>query len=120
MSPQPGEVGLADLGLAAKSRPVVVVSRLDPDPPRALARAGGAGSAVYQFYTGGHRMSDAARALSLHRWSRFKTREERRAQLGKVGRKRKYPPCPRYKNHSHRFGKTNRCACGYQRNEVQS
>ncbi len=36
MSPQPGEVWLADLGLAAKTRPVIVVSRLDPDPPRAL------------------------------------------------------------------------------------
>jgi len=33
---QPGEVWLADLGLAAKPRPVVVVSRSDPDPPRAL------------------------------------------------------------------------------------
>ena len=36
MNPQPGEVWLADLGLAAKPRPVVVVSRYDPDPPRAL------------------------------------------------------------------------------------
>jgi mRNA interferase MazF len=36
MSPQPGEVWLADLGLAAKTRPVVIVSRFDPDPPRAL------------------------------------------------------------------------------------
>lgn len=36
MSPQPGEVSLADLGLAAKTRPVVIVSRYDPDPPRAL------------------------------------------------------------------------------------
>jgi mRNA interferase MazF len=36
MSPQPGEVWLADLGLAAKTRPVVVVSRLDPEAPRAL------------------------------------------------------------------------------------
>lgn len=36
MSPQPGEVWLADLGLAAKTRPVIVVSRYDPDPPRAL------------------------------------------------------------------------------------
>lgn len=35
-SPQPGEVWLADLGLAAKTRPVVIVSRYDPDPPRAL------------------------------------------------------------------------------------
>jgi mRNA interferase MazF len=36
MSPRPGEVWLADLGLAAKTRPVVIVSRQDPDPPRAL------------------------------------------------------------------------------------
>jgi mRNA interferase MazF len=36
MSPHPGEVWLADLGLAAKTRPVVVVSRNDPDAPRAL------------------------------------------------------------------------------------
>ena len=36
MNPQTGEVWLADLGLAAKNRPGVVVSRSDPDPPRAL------------------------------------------------------------------------------------
>jgi mRNA interferase MazF len=36
MSPQPGEIWLADLGLAAKVRPVVIVSRQDPDPPRSL------------------------------------------------------------------------------------
>jgi mRNA interferase MazF len=36
MNPQPGEVWLADLGLAAKARPVVIVSRPDPNPPRAL------------------------------------------------------------------------------------
>jgi mRNA interferase MazF len=36
MSPRPGEVWLADLGLAAKTRPVLVVSRYDPDAPRAL------------------------------------------------------------------------------------
>jgi mRNA interferase MazF len=36
MNPQPGEVWIADLGLAAKTRPVVIVSRDDPDPPRAL------------------------------------------------------------------------------------
>ena len=36
MNPRPGEVWLADLGLAAKTRPVVVVSRFDPDAPRAL------------------------------------------------------------------------------------
>ena len=36
MHPRPGEVWLADLGLAAKTRPVVIVSRDDPNPPRAL------------------------------------------------------------------------------------
>ena len=36
MHPQPGEVWLADLGLAAKTRPVLIVSRYDPDPPRSL------------------------------------------------------------------------------------
>jgi mRNA interferase MazF len=36
MNPQPGEIWLADLGLAAKTRPVVIVSRQDPQPPRAL------------------------------------------------------------------------------------
>jgi len=37
MNLRPGEVWLADLGLAAKTRPVVIVSREDPDAPRALA-----------------------------------------------------------------------------------
>jgi len=36
MNPQPGEVWLADLGLAAKTRPVIIVSRYDPEPPRSL------------------------------------------------------------------------------------
>jgi mRNA interferase MazF len=36
MNPKPGEVWLADLGIAAKIRPVVILSRDDPDPPRAL------------------------------------------------------------------------------------
>ena len=36
MNPRPGEVWWADLGIAAKTRPVVVVSRFDPDPPRSL------------------------------------------------------------------------------------
>ncbi len=36
MSPRPGEVWLADLGMAAKTRPVVVVSRYDENPPRVL------------------------------------------------------------------------------------
>ena len=36
MGPRPGEVWLVDLGLAAKTRPVVIVSRHDPDAPRAL------------------------------------------------------------------------------------
>lgn len=33
---KPGEIWLADLGLAAKPRPVLVVSRVDPEPPRVL------------------------------------------------------------------------------------
>lgn len=36
MNPLPGEIWLADLGLAAKTRPIVIVSRQDPDPPRSL------------------------------------------------------------------------------------
>jgi mRNA interferase MazF len=36
MHPHPGEIWLADLGLAAKTRPIVIVSRFDPDAPRAL------------------------------------------------------------------------------------
>ena len=36
MNPRPGEIWLADLGLAAKTRPVVIVSREDADPPRSL------------------------------------------------------------------------------------
>lgn len=40
MKAKPGEIWLADLGLAAKPRPVLrpvlIVSRHDPDPPRAL------------------------------------------------------------------------------------
>ena len=36
MNPRPGEVWLADLRLAAKTRPVVIVSRQDPNPPRAI------------------------------------------------------------------------------------
>lgn len=34
--PRPGEVWLADLGLTAKTRPVIIVSRFDPNSPRAL------------------------------------------------------------------------------------
>lgn len=36
MKAKPGEVWLADLGLAAKVRPVLVVSRQDSEAPRAL------------------------------------------------------------------------------------
>ena len=36
MNPLPGEVWQVDLGLKAKSRPVIIVSRDDPDAPRAL------------------------------------------------------------------------------------
>ena len=36
MNPEPGEIWLADLGLAAKTRPVIIVSRYDPDPSRSF------------------------------------------------------------------------------------
>ena len=36
MKTQPGEIWLDELGLAAKTRPVLIVSRRDNDPPRAL------------------------------------------------------------------------------------
>ena len=36
MAAKPGEVWLADLGFAAKTRPVVILSRDDPDAPRVL------------------------------------------------------------------------------------
>ena len=36
MIPKQGEIWLADLGMAAKLRPVLIVSRDDPDPPRVL------------------------------------------------------------------------------------
>jgi mRNA interferase MazF len=49
MNPQPGEVWLADLGLAGKTRPVIIVSRQDPDPPRALV--------LYVPLTTQHRLS---------------------------------------------------------------
>lgn len=37
MTTEPGQVYLVDLDLAAKTRPMVVVSRRDDDAPRALA-----------------------------------------------------------------------------------
>ena len=37
MIPKPGEVYLVDLGMAGKVRPVIVVTREDPDAPRALS-----------------------------------------------------------------------------------
>jgi len=36
MAAKQGEVWLADLGLAAKTRPVVILSQDDPQAPRAL------------------------------------------------------------------------------------
>ncbi len=36
MRTRPGEVWLADLGLAGKVRPVIILSREDPNPPRQL------------------------------------------------------------------------------------
>jgi mRNA interferase MazF len=38
-SPKPGEVWKVDLGLAGKVRSFIIVSRFDPDAPRALALA---------------------------------------------------------------------------------
>jgi mRNA interferase MazF len=37
MSPIPGELYLIDLGMVGKVRPAVVISKEDPDAPRALA-----------------------------------------------------------------------------------
>jgi len=37
MNPLPGEIYLVDLGMVGKVRPAVVVSRDDPNSPRALA-----------------------------------------------------------------------------------
>jgi mRNA interferase MazF len=37
MTTEPGQVYLVDLGMAAKTRPMLVVSRRDKDAPRALA-----------------------------------------------------------------------------------
>jgi len=37
IQPKPGEVWWIDLGLRAKFRPMMVVSRQDPDPERALS-----------------------------------------------------------------------------------
>jgi mRNA interferase MazF len=36
MNAKPGDIWLADLGLAAKRRPALMVSHFDPDVPRAL------------------------------------------------------------------------------------
>lgn len=36
MNTKPDDIWLADLGLAAKTRPVLIVSRHDPEAPRAL------------------------------------------------------------------------------------
>lgn len=36
MKAKPGEIWLADLGLTAKTRPVLIVSRHDPEAPRVL------------------------------------------------------------------------------------
>ena len=36
MNAKPGEIWLADLGLAAKTRPVLIISRHDPEAPRTL------------------------------------------------------------------------------------
>lgn len=36
MKAKPGEIWLADLGLAAKRRPILIISHHDPEAPRAL------------------------------------------------------------------------------------
>jgi len=36
MNPQPGEIYLIDLGMTGKVRPAVVISRDDPNSPRAI------------------------------------------------------------------------------------
>jgi mRNA interferase MazF len=36
MRTKPGEIWMADLGMVAKTRPILIVSREDNDPPRAL------------------------------------------------------------------------------------
>lgn len=58
----------------------------------------------------------AAQSLARLRWEKIPP--EQRSQFphnptGIGGRPRKYPQCPRYK--AHRFGKTDRCPCGYER-----
>ena len=35
-NPKPGEIWLADLGLTAKTRPVIIGARFDSNPPRML------------------------------------------------------------------------------------
>lgn len=74
MSPQPGEVWLADLGLAAKTRPVVVVSRHDPNPPRSLV-----------IYVPRSRLrGECARArFNTRRAPRTKARQTARPRAGK-------------------------------------
>jgi mRNA interferase MazF len=37
MNPLPGEIYLVDLGMIGKVRPAIVVSREDPDSPRAIS-----------------------------------------------------------------------------------
>jgi mRNA interferase MazF len=40
MNAKPGDIWLADLGLAVKTRPVLIVSRFDPDAPHVCSDAG--------------------------------------------------------------------------------
>ena len=37
MTTSPGEIYLVDLGITSKARPMLIVSRKDPDAPRALS-----------------------------------------------------------------------------------
>ncbi len=58
MSPKPGEIWLADLGLTAKTRPVLIISRHDLNPPRKLA--------IYITLTTQNRHSAYEVPVSLH------------------------------------------------------
>lgn len=73
MSPSPGEVWLADLGMAAKTRPVVVVSRRDDQAPRALV--------IYVPLTSQHRGSRYEVAIPRLRF----LREESFANVQGIG-----------------------------------
>ena len=75
MSPTPGEVWLADPGRAAKTRPVRIVSRHDPDSP---SRAGVA--AIYQSVSS-QKKADTGRRIRSGLTFRRRTRSQNLALL---------------------------------------